>query len=146
MYCHIQLKRHVLSSGIYRRKKPDINIQAGTFYNGVPDFSIKITKKDPETNRLEDLIIYDHRDGRGNTSVILADSGYMKLTPDETGLIMTIYSGRSYTEMAEKKQGSSFRRVIPQEKIILKNNRLLFLLPDLILNAVKRDCLNRMLQ
>ncbi len=50
-----------------RRKKPDINIQAGTFYNGVPDFSIKITTKDPETNRLDNLIIYDHRDRRGNT-------------------------------------------------------------------------------
>jgi len=93
-----------------RRKKPDINIQAGTFYNGVPDFSIKITKKDPETNRLEDLIIYDHRDRRGNASVILADSGYMKLTPDETGLIMTIYSGHSYNEMPEKKTGVTYRR------------------------------------
>ena len=93
-----------------RRKKPDINIQAGTFYNGVPDFSIKITKKDPETNRLEDLIIYDHRDRRGNTSVILADSGYMRLTPDETGLIMTIYSGHSYNELMEKKVGVAYRR------------------------------------
>lgn len=92
-----------------RRKKPDINIQAGTFYNGVPDFSIKVTRKDPETNRLEDLIIYDHRDRRGNASVILADSGYMKLTPDETGLIMTIYSGHAYNEMAEKKTGSEYR-------------------------------------
>ena len=45
-----------------RRKKPDINIQAGTFYNGVPDFSIKITTKEPITNRLDNLIIYDHRD------------------------------------------------------------------------------------
>ena len=54
-----------------RRKKPDINIQAGTFYNGVPDFSIKITTKDPVTNRLDNLIIYDHRDKKrqyfGNT-------------------------------------------------------------------------------
>jgi lipopolysaccharide export system permease protein len=93
-----------------RRKKPDINIQAGTFYNGVPDFSIKITRKDPVTNRLEDLIIHDHREKRGNTSVILADSGYMKLTPDETGLIMTIYSGHSYYELEEKKVGVAYRR------------------------------------
>ena len=76
-----------------RRKKPDINIQAGTFYNGVPDFSIKITTKDPETNRLDNLIIYDHRERRGNYSVIFADSGYMKSTRDETGLIMTLYNG-----------------------------------------------------
>ncbi len=85
-----------------RKKKPDINIQAGTFYNGVPDFSIKISKKNPETNLLENLIIYDHRDRKGDTHVILADSGYMKLSPDETGLIMTLYNGYSYNEMAEK--------------------------------------------
>ena len=69
-----------------RRKKPDINIQAGTFYNGVPGFSIKITSKDPETNRLDNLIIYDHRNRKGNTSVILADSGYMKTTLDGSSL------------------------------------------------------------
>lgn len=85
-----------------RRKKPDINIQAGTFYNGVPDFSIKITTKDPVTNRLNNLIIYDHRQRRGNYSVILADSGYMKSTKDETGLIMTLYNGHGYTEVEEK--------------------------------------------
>ena len=85
-----------------RRKKPDINIQAGTFYNGVPDFSIKITTKDPVTNRLNNLIIYDHRDKRGNTSVILADSGYMKTTPDGTGLIMILYNGYSFNEIEEK--------------------------------------------
>ncbi len=85
-----------------RRKKPDINIQAGTFYNGVPDFSIKITTKDPVTNRLNNLIIYDHRDKRGNNSVILADSGYMKTTPDGTGLIMILYNGYSFNEMEEK--------------------------------------------
>jgi lipopolysaccharide export system permease protein len=85
-----------------RKKKPDINIQAGSFYNGVPDFSIKITTKDPATNRLNNLIIYDHRQRRGNYSVILADSGYMKSTKDETGLIMTLYNGHGYTEMEEK--------------------------------------------
>jgi lipopolysaccharide export system permease protein len=85
-----------------RKKKPDINIQAGSFYNGVPDFSIKITTKDPATNRLNNLIIYDHRERRGNYSVILADSGYMKSTQDETGLIMTLYNGHGFTELAEK--------------------------------------------
>lgn len=92
-----------------RRKKPDINIQAGTFYNGVPDFSIKITKKDPQTNRLDNLIIYDHRQRRGNTSVIVADSGYMRLTKDETGLSMTLYNGKSYNEMEEKNVGAASR-------------------------------------
>jgi len=92
-----------------RRKKPDINIQAGTFYNGIPDFSIKVTSKDPVTNRLDRLIIYDHRERRGNTSVIVADSGYMKTTPDGTGLIMTLYNGYSFNEIEEKNASSSNR-------------------------------------
>jgi lipopolysaccharide export system permease protein len=93
-----------------RRKKPDINIQAGTFYNGVPDFSIKITTKDPVTNRLDNLIIYDHRQRRGNYSVIIADSGYMRLTKDETGLIMTLYNGHGYTDLEEKNVIASQRK------------------------------------
>ena len=93
-----------------RRKKPDINIQAGTFYNGVPDFSIKIAKKDPVTNIMYNLIIYDHRERRGNYSVILADSGYMRLTHDETGLIMTLYSGHGHTELAEKSNNQALKK------------------------------------
>jgi lipopolysaccharide export system permease protein len=93
-----------------RKKKPDINIQAGSFYNGVPDFSIKITTKDPQTNRLNNLIIYDHRQRRGNYSVILADSGYMKSTKDESGLIMTLYNGHGYTELEEKNISQSARK------------------------------------
>jgi lipopolysaccharide export system permease protein len=85
-----------------RQKRPDINIQAGTFYNGIDGFSIKITTKDALTNRLDKLIIYDHRVGRGNTVVTMADSGYMRITLDETALIMTLYNGYTFTEMEEK--------------------------------------------
>lgn len=106
-----------------RRKKPDINIQAGTFYNGVPDFSIKITTKEPVTNRLNNLIIYDHRDKRGNTSVILADSGYMKTTPDGTGLIMILYNGYSFNEMEEKNMSAADRKY-PSRKDYFKEQTI----------------------
>jgi lipopolysaccharide export system permease protein len=106
-----------------RRKKPDINIQSGTFYNGVPDFSIKITTKDPVTNRLDNLIIYDHRERRGNTSVILADSGYMKSTPDGTGLIMILYNGYSYNEIEEKNVNAASRKY-PSRKDYFKEQTI----------------------
>jgi lipopolysaccharide export system permease protein len=106
-----------------RRKKPDINIQAGTFYNGVPDFSIKITSKDPATNRLDNLIIYDHRERRGNTRIIMADSGYMKLSPDESGLIMILYNGWSYNEVEEKSAGLSSRK-FPSRKDLFKEQSI----------------------
>ena len=106
-----------------RRKKPDINIQAGTFYNGVPDFSIKITTKEPVTNRLNNLIIYDHRDKRGNTAVILADSGYMKTTPDGTGLIMVLYNGYSFNEIEEKNISQASRK-FPSRKDYFKEQTI----------------------
>lgn len=93
-----------------RRKRPDINLQAGSFNNDIDGFSIKITSKDPVTNRLDGLIIYDHRDKRGNISVTTADSGYMKITPDETAMIMTLYNGKSFTELEEKNTAPDERK------------------------------------
>lgn len=84
-----------------QRKRPELNIQAGSFYNGIEGFSMKIGSKDPITNKLEKILIYDHSEKGGNTSVILADSGYMKMTPDETALIFTLYNGYSYNDIKE---------------------------------------------
>jgi lipopolysaccharide export system permease protein len=92
-----------------RKKRPDINLQAGSFNNDIDGFSIKVTSKDPISNKLEKLIIYDHRDKRGNNSVTIADSGFMKVTADESAMIMVLYNGRSYTEVEEK-------NVIPAER------------------------------
>lgn len=91
-----------------RRMRPELNIQSGTFYNGIDGFSIKITDKDPETNRLDRIYIYDHREGIGNTAVIYADSGYMNVTADESGLILTLFNGYAYKDIEEKN--------VPQEK------------------------------
>jgi lipopolysaccharide export system permease protein len=93
-----------------RRKRPEMNIQAGTFNNDIDGFSIKVTSKDPATNRLDKIIIYDHREKRGNTYVTVADSGNMKVTPDESGMIMTLYNGYSYYEIDEKSVTPAYRK------------------------------------
>lgn len=93
-----------------RRKRPELNIQAGTFNNDIDGFSIKIMSKDPATNRLDKILIYDHREKRGNVSVTYADSGYMRITPDETGLIMTLYNGYSYNDLEDKEQSTNLRK------------------------------------
>jgi lipopolysaccharide export system permease protein len=102
-----------------RRKRPDINLQAGTFNNDIDGFSIKVTSKDPVTNRLDKLFIYDHRENKGNSSVIYADSGYMKVTPDETAMSMVLYNGYSYNEMPERTDGSQGKKY-PFRKDIFK--------------------------
>jgi lipopolysaccharide export system permease protein len=98
-----------------RRKRPDINIQAGTFNNDIDGFSIKITSKDPFSNRLDRLFIYDHRENKGNIAVTYADSGYMRITDDETAMIMVLYNGYSYAEV-EEKNPTSFGRKLPFRK------------------------------
>jgi len=106
-----------------RRKRPDINLQAGTFNNDIDGFSIKITDKDPETNRLDRVYIYDHRNNRGNSDVIYADSAYMRVTPDETAMSMVMYNGYSYSEMPEKEPGGEkkhpFRKDVFREQTIV---------------------------
>jgi len=92
-----------------RRKRPDINITAGTFNNDIDGFSIKITTKDPESNRLNKLYIYDHREKKGNISFTYADSGYMKITPDETAMILQLYNGYSTNEMDDNGASPSER-------------------------------------
>jgi lipopolysaccharide export system permease protein len=96
-----------------KRKRPELDIQAGTFFDGIDGFSIKITHKDPVTNRLDNLFIYDHRQGKGNNSVITADSGYMRVAPNKTAMILTLFHGYSYTEMTDKKNDQSGDKKYP---------------------------------
>ena len=106
-----------------RRKRPDINLQAGTFNNDIDGFSIKVGSKDPVTNRLDKLLIYDHRNNKGNVSVTYADSGYMKITSDETGLIMTLYNGTSFSEIEENNVSHDKKR-FPSRKDSFKEQTI----------------------
>lgn len=79
-------------------QKPELQIKEGVFNNGLSDYSIRVNKKDPKTNMLYQVKIYDHRDGKGNVTVFLADSGYITKTPDKKFLYVSLYSGCSYSE------------------------------------------------
>jgi len=87
-----------------QQQRPELNIKAGTFYNGIEGFSIYIAKKDPKTNLLKKVKIYDHREKKGNISVTAADSGYMRMTSGDSTLILTLYNGYSYNEIPEDKK------------------------------------------
>lgn len=82
-----------------RNQRPEIQIVPGSFYNGIEGFSLRVDKKDPATNMLYDVKIYDHTQRRGNTNIIIADSGKMIVTSDERYLIFTLYNGYSYNEV-----------------------------------------------
>jgi len=81
-----------------KQKKPALDLKEGAFYNGIPDLSIKVNKKDPETGEIWDAIIYDHRDKNGNKKVTIADSGRMYTVLNDQYLVLELYSGHSYIE------------------------------------------------
>ncbi len=81
-----------------RQTKPSLSLQEGSFYNGIPNYSIKVNKKFPDEVSLKDLIIYDHTKGQGNTDVILADSGRMYTKYNDQYLFLEMFDGEMYSE------------------------------------------------
>ena len=81
-----------------KQKKPALDLRQGAFYNAIPDISIKVNEKDPETGILKGVIIYDHRGRSGNKEVIIADSGLMYTILNDQYLKLELFNGYNYRE------------------------------------------------
>jgi lipopolysaccharide export system permease protein len=96
-----------------RQQRPEISIKEGVFTGSIDGYSIKVTSKGKKNNMLYGLKIYDHTGNAGNNSITLADSGKISVTSDQTFIIITLFSGESYTEVHDNNQSSNthpFRR------------------------------------
>jgi len=93
-----------------QRQRPELNIKAGEFYNGIDGYSIKIGRKNFKTNMLYHILIYDHSDKKGNIAVTYADSGKMIITPNKKDLIFNLYHGQAYREVINKNKHPVNRR------------------------------------
>lgn len=92
-----------------RKQRPEMQIRPGEFYNGIDKYKIRIDDKNPETNMMYGLQIYDHTERNGNRIVTFADSGAMKITEDSRYLFITLYSGISYKEEKEERRSLNNR-------------------------------------
>lgn len=79
-----------------KQKSPSLSLKEGTFYNGLPNYSIKVNHKYPDGKSLREVMIYNHSSGRGNREVILADSGRMYTIRQDRYLILELFNGQSY--------------------------------------------------
>jgi len=86
-----------------QKKKPALNIKEGIFYKDIEGYTIKIGKKKSDGKELEDIIIYNHSNKNGNTSVITAEKGKMEITKNEKYLELTLNNGFSYNEIINSK-------------------------------------------
>jgi lipopolysaccharide export system permease protein len=81
-----------------KHKKPALDIRPGSFYNGIPDISIKVNQKFKDGITLKGVIIYDHRNKVGNRDVTVADSGKMYTVLNDQYLKLELFNGYNYSE------------------------------------------------
>ncbi len=84
-----------------KQQREELQIREGVFYNDIEGYSIKVGNKNSRTKLMKDIMIYKHNKEKGNAEVTVADSGYIKMTSDESKLLVTLYHGQTYAEMQE---------------------------------------------
>jgi lipopolysaccharide export system permease protein len=90
-----------------KQKKPALDLREGSFYDGIPDMSIYVSKKFSDGVTIKDIIIYDHRKHDGNNDVTVADSGKMYTILNERYLKLELFNGYNYAEGASTTQGKA---------------------------------------
>ena len=97
-----------------KEQRPELVLREGVFTDELNDYSIKVGKKDKKSNMIYDLLIYDHRQGKTNESVTVADSGYVNITEDKKYMVLNLYDGVNYSEeesnSRERDQTYPYRR------------------------------------
>jgi len=104
-----------------RQKKLAFDIKEGIFYHDIDDYVIRAEKKSPDGNSIYNIKIYDHKKKRGNTSVIVADSGRITLSKSSKKIIFKLYNGCNYTDLVDAedyKSKTQFERMTFDEQIL----------------------------
>lgn len=94
-----------------RMTKPELDIKERVFYDGIPNYNIKIQEKDSEKEMLRGIMIYDHTNRQENNSnITVADSGKLQVTNDKKFMKLILYNGIRYDEQAEINKNNRPRR------------------------------------
>ena len=115
-----------------KKKKPALDIKEGAFYNGLRGLSIKVNKKYTD-GQLEDIIIYDHRKGAGNSNIVLADSGRMYTIMGEKYLVLELYDGNMYAiseSPGKYRRRVTYNEIEPYRRDEFESSKLVISLAD----------------
>lgn len=122
-----------------RNQRPELNIKEGVFFDGIEQVRIKISSKDPETNMMYDIMIYDHRSNYGNTNVTLADSASMTVTKNKQYLLLSLYNGKRYEDVIEGADYKYVRLKKPFREEYFSKQQVLFELESFAFNRTDMD-------
>ena len=108
------------------KTKEEIKIPTKTFYDGIDGYILRVDERNDETGVMYGVMVYNHTDNKGNTSLTLADSAMMAMSKSKTYLSFIMFDGSNYEETNTRKyrdttlqfQKIDFRRqelIIPLE-------------------------------
>ncbi|MDY0104439.1 MAG: LptF/LptG family permease [Lentimicrobium sp.] len=120
-----------------RQQKLALNIRAGIFYNGIDGYVMRIGNKEKDGVTIRDIIIYDHTNRMGNTTVTQAEWGLMEQSADGSILELTLFDGFNFDEKTGRKYeytrplqrtyfGEQYRRFDLSQFKMMRTNEELF--------------------
>ncbi|MCB2219830.1 MAG: LptF/LptG family permease [Bacteroidetes bacterium] len=119
-----------------REQKLALDIKEGVFYNGIDGFVIRVGEKEDDERTIRDVLIYDHREKKGNVNVTVADSGRMELTSDGRYLVFYLYDGYNYTDKTDQR---NYREKNPFQRTKFRENFRKFDLMDFEMSRTDED-------
>jgi lipopolysaccharide export system permease protein len=123
-----------------KQMKPSMELKEGAFYNGIEGYSIKVGQKLQDGKTLKDILIYDHTAGRGNRHVTMADSGKMYNILNDRYLVLEMFNGKSYREMAANRRTYSASKSADQFlRNEFKSQKVVFSLASFDLKRTKEE-------
>ncbi len=82
-----------------RQTSPTIDIPEGVFYDGIDGVNLYVKEKDPKTDMLYEVIIYELSEGAANAHIILADSAMLETSADKQHLLLHLYNGEQFENL-----------------------------------------------
>lgn len=81
-------------------KKPAFDLKEGVFYTTIPDYAIKVSKKEKDSI-LHNVVIYETSTGPQD-NIVTAEKGIMRISADKRFLEFTLYNGWRYEERGNR--------------------------------------------
>ncbi len=105
------------------RKMPAIDIQEGSYYDGLKGFTLMVEKKEDDQKTFYGLVVYDHTQNTGGAeNIIKASKGDINVSDDGNYMLLNLFNGVRYSDMnfyTRKQAGYPFSREFFKEQHII---------------------------
>lgn len=107
-----------------RQKSPEVDIPERSFYDEIPGMNLYVERKNRDTGKLYDLIIYDVTRGMDNARIILADSGKISFTEDKSHIFLKLENGELFENFRDNSMGIGSSGYMPFRRESFNNKEV----------------------